>query len=252
MPGTRKLRVFLCHASQDKPVVRELYRRLLEVGWIDPWLDEENILPGQDWDLEIEKAVEAADAVLVCLSNNSVTKEGYVQHELRLILDMADYKPEETIFVIPVRLSDCPAPRRLRKWQYVDYFPSDKKSSAYRQLLKSMQLRAESLRLETQGEITKPGETENQGRKFELPQGSPQKTDQLPGIFSKLNDFKVKDPVCEVCHKPFRFLEQAATCASCGARYHKLCGVKLGTFDKYTCLKCGKPIAAKEFRLSAV
>jgi len=37
----RKLRVFLCHASQDKPIVRELYQRLLAEGWIDPWLDEE-------------------------------------------------------------------------------------------------------------------------------------------------------------------------------------------------------------------
>lgn len=38
----RKLRVFLCHASQDKPFVREMYQRLLAEGWIDPWLDEEN------------------------------------------------------------------------------------------------------------------------------------------------------------------------------------------------------------------
>jgi len=42
MPATdRKLRVFLCHASQDKPVVRELYQRLLAEGWIDPgWMKE--------------------------------------------------------------------------------------------------------------------------------------------------------------------------------------------------------------------
>ena len=61
----RKLRVFLCHASQDKPIVRELYQRLLAEGWIDPWLDEEKLLPGQDWDAEIEKAVEDADGVIV-------------------------------------------------------------------------------------------------------------------------------------------------------------------------------------------
>jgi len=90
----RKLRVFLCHSSQDKPIVRELYQRLNAEGWIDPWLDEENLLPGQDWDFEIEKAVETADAVIVCLSNNSVTKEGYVQKEVRKVLDVADEKPE--------------------------------------------------------------------------------------------------------------------------------------------------------------
>ncbi|MFZ5910497.1 MAG: TIR domain-containing protein [Chloroflexota bacterium] len=42
----RKLRVFLCHASHDKPAVRELYQRLKAEGWIDPWLDEENLFPG--------------------------------------------------------------------------------------------------------------------------------------------------------------------------------------------------------------
>jgi hypothetical protein len=43
MPEARKLRVFLCHSSQDKPAVRELYKRLGGEGWIDPWLDEENL-----------------------------------------------------------------------------------------------------------------------------------------------------------------------------------------------------------------
>src|SRR5512145_120694 len=104
MPAERKLKVFLCHASQDKPIVRELYQRLLAEDWIEPWLDEEKLLPGQDWDMEIEKAVRASDAVVVCLSTNSVDKEGYVQHEIRLVLRIASYKPENTIFVIPIRL----------------------------------------------------------------------------------------------------------------------------------------------------
>lgn len=102
MPEPRKLHVFLCHASQDKLVVRELYRRLLAEGWIDPWLDEEKLLPGQDWDMEIEKAVEAADAVIVYLSSKSITKEGYVQKEIKYSLNLALFKPEETIFIVPL------------------------------------------------------------------------------------------------------------------------------------------------------
>ena len=54
-PFGRKLRVFLCHSSQDttgvalrKPIVRELYQRLNAEGWIDPWLDEEKLLPNAD------------------------------------------------------------------------------------------------------------------------------------------------------------------------------------------------------------
>ena len=41
----RPLRVFLCHASADKQAVRELYRLLLQDG-CEPWLDEEELLPG--------------------------------------------------------------------------------------------------------------------------------------------------------------------------------------------------------------
>ena len=140
MPSNRKLRVFLCHASQDKPIVRELYQRFLAEGWIDPWLDEEKLLPGQDWDMEIEKAVENADAVIVFLSNNSVTKEGYVLRELRYILDIALEKPEDKIFVIPVRLNDCLVPRKLRAWQYVDYFPADIRGESYQRILQSLTL----------------------------------------------------------------------------------------------------------------
>ena len=67
----------MCHASQDKPIVRELYKSLINDG-TDAWLDEEKILPGQEWNLEIEKAVKTADAVIVCLSNTSISKEGYI------------------------------------------------------------------------------------------------------------------------------------------------------------------------------
>jgi hypothetical protein len=119
--GKRPLKVFLCHASGDKPAVRQLYKRLVVEG-IDAWLDQEKLLPGQDWRLEIPKAVREADVVVICLSNRSITKEGYIQKEIKFALDIAEEKPEGTIFVIPARLEDCPVPERLNRWQWVDLF----------------------------------------------------------------------------------------------------------------------------------
>jgi len=52
MSSSHRLRVFLCHASADKPTIRELYRRLRDDGF-DPWLDEEHLMPGQRWEREI-------------------------------------------------------------------------------------------------------------------------------------------------------------------------------------------------------
>ena len=143
---TRSLRVFLCHSSNDKPAVRELYQKLRAETWVQPWLDEEELYPGQDWNLEIEKAVEASDVILVCLSKGSITKEGYVQRELRSVLDFAEYKPEGTLYIIPVRLEECEPPRRLRAWQYADYFEGQRQR-AFQRLLVSLKRRADTLGL---------------------------------------------------------------------------------------------------------
>jgi hypothetical protein len=145
MSTKRKLRVFLCHASEDKPVVRDIYKRLVTQAWIDPWFDEERLGPGQDWNLEIEKAVEASDAVIVCVSSRSVSKEGYVQKELRHVLDIALQKVYGAIFVIPVKLDDCELPRQLRGIQSLDYFPKSKQSSAHDKLKASLKIRKDSL-----------------------------------------------------------------------------------------------------------
>ncbi len=115
------LTVFLCHASDDKPAVRTLYRRLKNDGY-QPWLDEEDLLPGQDWESEIRKAVKASHIVVVALSASSVTKTGYVQKEIRLALDYADEQPEGMIFIIPARLEECSVPDRLSVWQWVDLY----------------------------------------------------------------------------------------------------------------------------------
>ena len=123
-PTNRPLRVFLCHASDDKARVRELYQKLKRDGF-SPWLDEENLIAGQDWRLTIIRAVRTVDVVLVCISKRSTTKSGYVQKEIRIVLDVADEQPEGTIFVVPVRLEACDVPDRLSQWHWVDEFASD-------------------------------------------------------------------------------------------------------------------------------
>lgn len=80
-------RVFLCHASCDRSRVEDLYIRLTNTK-IDAWFAEEKLLPGQDW--EIRNALRSSDIVMVCLSEGSITKDGYVQKEIREALDMAN------------------------------------------------------------------------------------------------------------------------------------------------------------------
>jgi formylglycine-generating enzyme required for sulfatase activity len=143
METPRRLKVFLCHTSGDKPAVRELYHRLRAEGF-NPWLDEEKLLPGQDWQLEIPQAVRSSDAVVICLSRRAVTKAGYVQKEIRYALDVADEQPEGAIFLIPLRLEECEVPQRLRRWQWEDLF----REQGYERLVRALRARARSLGLD--------------------------------------------------------------------------------------------------------
>ena len=88
----RPLKVFLCHAHADRDAVRALYTRLTNDG-VDAWLDKETLLPGQDWELEIKKAVREADVVVVCLSKQ-FNQAGFRQKEVRLALDTAMENPK--------------------------------------------------------------------------------------------------------------------------------------------------------------
>ena len=124
----RPLKVFLCHAHSDAVAVHDLYRRLVRDG-VDVWLDKESLLPGQDWKLEIRKAVRNANVVVVCLSKQ-FNQAGFRQVEVRLAIETAMEQPEGEIFIIPVRLEECDTPDSLSKWQWVDLF----EGSGYRRL----------------------------------------------------------------------------------------------------------------------
>lgn len=140
----RPLKVFLCHTSQDKPKVRQLYRYLRRRG-IRPWFDEVDLVGGQDWQVEIPKALLTSDAIIICLTKNSVDKEGYIQKEIKFALDKALEMPEGRIFLILVRFEECEVPFSLSRYQWVDLF--DK--AGYARMMRSLKERALQLERST-------------------------------------------------------------------------------------------------------
>ncbi|MBI5824940.1 MAG: toll/interleukin-1 receptor domain-containing protein [Chloroflexi bacterium] len=119
--------------------MRGLYTRLTKDG-VDAWLDKAKLLPGQDWELEIRKAVREADVVVVCLSKQ-FNQAGFRQKEVRLALDTAMEKPEGEIFIIPARLEECDNLESLRKWHWVDLFEDD----GYEMLKRALRARADKI-----------------------------------------------------------------------------------------------------------
>jgi len=114
-------KIFLCHASEDKPQVEEVYRRLRNEGY-HPWMDKMDLLPGQQWRQEIPKVLKTSDFILVFLSRNSVAKRSYVQREFKLALDTLEEIPAGAIHTIPVRLDDCDVPEPFREFHWCDFF----------------------------------------------------------------------------------------------------------------------------------
>jgi len=128
-----KVKIFLSHASEDKDQVRGFYAKLQRDGY-EVWLDEEILLPGQEWRKEISKAVRETDVVLVFVSRHLITKTGFIQDEIALALNEVGKRTAESIFVIPVLLEDCSIPQELSRWHAVKL----SEDSGYRRLLRSL------------------------------------------------------------------------------------------------------------------
>jgi hypothetical protein len=138
----RKLRVFICHASHDKPVVQRLSQRLNSEGWIDSWYyEEKRQLSQEDRIYKIMEWLEGAEVILVCLSSNSQTILGELSQELSDMMNVVDRKfRREPILVIPIRFDNSPIPQRLKKLKSFQIF-SDNFDELYEKLLTHLKIR---------------------------------------------------------------------------------------------------------------
>jgi hypothetical protein len=117
-------KVFLAYAQEDRPQVKKLYRQLLSAG-LQPWMDCQKLLPGQNWPRAIEQTIEISDFFLGCFSQTSAAKRGHFQSELAFALEVATRFPQEQVFFVPVRLNECELPRRIvNTTHYIDLFPN--------------------------------------------------------------------------------------------------------------------------------
>jgi formylglycine-generating enzyme required for sulfatase activity len=119
-----KARIFISYAREDEQAVRRLHRKLIDAGF-EPWLDKVDLLPGEQWQPAIEKALREADFLIICLSNTSVQKRGFVQREFKTALDLWQDKLSHDIYLIPVRLEHCEPPGELSKFQWLDLFDEE-------------------------------------------------------------------------------------------------------------------------------
>jgi hypothetical protein len=136
--------VFLSYRHDDAVDVALLHDELVAAGE-KVWWDRE-IKGGQDWKHEIRKAIKSAYAIVICLSDRSAARKtsGIFPEALDAIELYREYAPG-SIFLIPVRLSDCEIPsiavdatRTLDSLQYIDLWPAAKRAAGIQNLLSSI------------------------------------------------------------------------------------------------------------------
>lgn len=111
--------VFLSYAAPDRQRVREIHRFLV-ANEIDVWLDEEHLFGGQRWELEIQRAVDAADLVVLLVSPASMDRNGFYHREMGMVLEKAQHRPHGRVFPIPVLLdAEMEIPERLADLQCI-------------------------------------------------------------------------------------------------------------------------------------
>ncbi|MEI2822084.1 MAG: toll/interleukin-1 receptor domain-containing protein [Chitinophagaceae bacterium] len=102
----------------------------------------------------IPKAIRTSDAIIICLSKNSINKEGFVQAEITFALEKALEVPQGRIFIIPARFEDCEVPNNLEHFHWVDLFEED----GFPRLMKSLRTRASQLE-RSNVQVSQPDET---------------------------------------------------------------------------------------------
>ncbi|UCH97554.1 MAG: TIR domain-containing protein, partial [Candidatus Aminicenantes bacterium] len=101
-----KYNAFLSHNSRDKPKVEQIAQWLEDKANLSVWLDKWNLIPGDPWQEEIEKALDESQCCVVFLGPNGIGP--WQNEEMRSAL--AERVSTKTIRVIPVLLPGAVRP----------------------------------------------------------------------------------------------------------------------------------------------
>lgn len=147
--------IFMSYDSADRERVFEYYDFLTGKG-LPIWMDKRRIKGGQDWDFECMRALQKASIVVVFLSHNYVSSQGYAQRESKVALDQARAKKADEIYIIPVLLdADLPIPSEYANIHVLRAEDGDPKQATAEAIdLRLEQLEAETARIQGESELS--------------------------------------------------------------------------------------------------
>jgi len=117
------VKIFLSYGKEDIKLAEKLYGNLCGLG-CDVWWDRESLFGGERWRSTIRNAMKNSRYFVALLSSRVVSRRGFVHSEIRTALEILDEYPDQSIYLIPVRLDECrPMDGILQDLQWIDMFP---------------------------------------------------------------------------------------------------------------------------------
>ena len=105
-------KIFFAYSRSDSRFVVRLANDLRNEGQ-GTWVDQLNIPMGARWDEVVEAALKACPCLVAVLTPASAGSQN--------VLDEVSYALEEKKTIIPILLSPCTIPFRLKRLQYIDF-----------------------------------------------------------------------------------------------------------------------------------
>ena len=111
------------------------------------WWDQD-IEPGRNWPLEVNTAIRRAYAVIICFSEKSElrSRSGIFSELAQAIEIFKTLSPENSVYLIPIRLSECVIPqlllnenRSFSAIEHLDLFHRNRRQ-AFNRLLKALEV----------------------------------------------------------------------------------------------------------------
>ena len=126
------LRLFISYAHEDREVAKNLYKRIMREGFIDPWFDMRRLRAGANWESQIKKAIKKADAAIV-VTTAKTRRPGYIQHEIKRL--KARFSRTRTVAsLFPVKVVPCDVLPKLREYHHVELYRSGAYDGLFAQL----------------------------------------------------------------------------------------------------------------------
>ncbi len=106
------MQVFICYSRADQDFAHQLVEDLTEYE-VSVWMDVRSIPHGANWDMEVQKGLDASDILLVLLSPSSAASQN--------VADEWSYFIEKNKPILPLMIEPCEVPFRISRRQRVDF-----------------------------------------------------------------------------------------------------------------------------------